>query len=97
MNQVYESNPQTYANFHLNSQQISGPYNGHGLVADVNRSHHTPEEGVNSDNTHANRHQLMNNRLKTLIQSRQNQKEINSGQNHNSFTSGTTQTQSFAG
>jgi len=81
----------------MNSQQISGPYNGHGIVADVNRSHHTPEEGVNNDNTHANRHQMMNNRLKSLIQSRQNQKEINSGQNHNSFPPGAPQPPSFAG
>ncbi|XP_054168032.1 uncharacterized protein LOC128965375 isoform X2 [Oppia nitens] len=88
-NNTYDSNAQPFNNFHMNSQPINGPFNGHGLVSDVNRAHHSPENnGINTDVTHVNRHQMMNNRLKSLIQSRQNQKEINNVQNHNSFGSG---------
>ncbi|CAG2102187.1 unnamed protein product [Medioppia subpectinata] len=114
---VYDTNsgPQ-FGNFHMTSQPMNGPFNGHGgglgggggppgNGVDVNRAHRSPENGVNNnsnsnngananptDNTHVNRHQIMNNRLKSLIQSRQSQKEINSGghqnNNHNSFGSG---------
>lgn len=93
LNQVYDTGTQNFGNFHINVQQMTGSFNGHTLPSDVARQHHSPEEGTNADNAH--RHQIMNNRLKSLIQSRQTQKEITTGQNHGSFAQ--PNTQQFAG
>ncbi|XP_076327806.1 uncharacterized protein LOC143234378 [Tachypleus tridentatus] len=74
-NQVFEMGSQ-YGSFHQNPPRLLAPYNGHMPPVEMGDGNPLSAPSVAKEGKNGSgRHRFMNNRLKSLIQSRQNQKE----------------------
>ncbi|XP_022250453.1 uncharacterized protein LOC111087591 [Limulus polyphemus] len=74
-NHVFELGSQ-YGSFHQNPPRLLAPYNGHMPPAEMGDGNPLSAPSVTKEGMNGSgRHRFMNNRLKSLIQSRQNQKE----------------------